>query len=126
MFMHSLFVPGTGGFVLIGMPGHSPDIGLTYDSQQAHQLLADAGYPGGTGLPIIDCWMSSAQASSGLVEYVCSQWEQILGVKMRIERTRLIYDRIKEDPPPKSFSWAGLPTIPTRIISCALTTPANI
>jgi oligopeptide transport system substrate-binding protein len=39
--------PATGGFIPPGMPGHSPEIGLPYNPDQARQLLGEAGYPGG-------------------------------------------------------------------------------
>ena len=47
--------PATGGFVPPGMPGHSPGIGLPYDPGQARRLLAEAGYPGGQGFPVVEC-----------------------------------------------------------------------
>jgi ABC-type oligopeptide transport system substrate-binding subunit len=48
-----LELPATGGFILPGMPGHSPGIGLPYEPQRARQLLAQAGYPGGRGFPAL-------------------------------------------------------------------------
>jgi ABC-type transport system substrate-binding protein/class 3 adenylate cyclase len=40
-----------GGVIPPAMPGHSHRVGLPYDPDLARQLLADAGYPGGKGLP---------------------------------------------------------------------------
>jgi ABC-type transport system substrate-binding protein len=33
------------------MPGHSDGVGLAYDPERARELLAEAGYPAGEGLP---------------------------------------------------------------------------
>ncbi|HEY5903225.1 MAG TPA: ABC transporter substrate-binding protein, partial [Anaerolineales bacterium] len=42
-----------GGIVPPGMAGHSPELGLPFDLERARQYLAEAGYPGGAGLPIL-------------------------------------------------------------------------
>lgn len=47
-------VPWTpGGIVPPGLAGHSPELGLEFDLEKARALLADAGYPGGRGLPAL-------------------------------------------------------------------------
>jgi ABC-type transport system substrate-binding protein/class 3 adenylate cyclase len=40
-----------GGAIPPVMPGHSDGAGLGYDPDRARELLADAGFPGGAGLP---------------------------------------------------------------------------
>ncbi len=42
---------GRGGLLPPAIPGHSHRIGLGHDPARARELLADAGYPGGDGLP---------------------------------------------------------------------------
>jgi len=52
--MRGYVSPATGGFVPPGMPGHSPGTGLPYDPEGARHLLAEAGYPGGLGFPVVE------------------------------------------------------------------------
>jgi ABC-type transport system substrate-binding protein/class 3 adenylate cyclase len=42
---------GTGGAIPPVMPGHSDGAGLAFDPDLSRALLAEAGYPGGEGLP---------------------------------------------------------------------------
>ncbi len=70
----------TGGLVPPGMPGHSPEIAMPYDPEQARRLLADAGYAGGRGMPELD-----ALAPVGFdpyVEALAGQWRANLGVEV--------------------------------------------
>jgi len=72
--------PATGGFVPPGMPGHSAYIGLSYDPEQAQELLAEAGFPGGEGFPAIDAltWQGIKARADCLQE----QWRNNLGVEI--------------------------------------------
>ncbi len=44
----------TGGAIPPAMPGHSHRVGPEYDLEQAAELLAEAGYPDGKGLPELE------------------------------------------------------------------------
>jgi ABC-type oligopeptide transport system substrate-binding subunit/catechol 2,3-dioxygenase-like lactoylglutathione lyase family enzyme len=72
--------PATGGFVPPQMPGHTPGIGLPYDAAQAQRLLADAGYPGGRGLPTIEAVVWDRPTSQRMAEFVRACWRDHLGV----------------------------------------------
>jgi oligopeptide transport system substrate-binding protein len=74
-------IPATGGFVPPGMPGHVPGIGLPCNPEQARQLLAEAGYPGGQGFPVVECCVRTDQADLG--ENLQAQWQENLGVEVR-------------------------------------------
>jgi oligopeptide transport system substrate-binding protein len=69
-----------GGLVPPGMPGHSPQIGHPFDVERAHKLLAEAGYPGGQGFPVI-----KGLAPSGRIDqfdHITSQWRTNLGIEI--------------------------------------------
>ena len=47
------------GILPPGVPGYNPDLpGYAYDPARARELLAQAGYPGGQGLPSVTFWSS--------------------------------------------------------------------
>jgi ABC-type transport system substrate-binding protein len=71
--------PGTGGFVPPGMPGHSPGIGLPYDPVLARQLLSEAGYAGGRGLPPVEA-VTWSPLYEDIFRYLEEQWLENIGV----------------------------------------------
>ena len=76
--------PATGGFVPLGMPGHSQGIGLPYDPEQARQLMVEAGYPAGKGFPDIECLTLPDRVDIG--ENLRDQWQQNLGVQIKWDK----------------------------------------
>jgi ABC-type oligopeptide transport system substrate-binding subunit/class 3 adenylate cyclase/tetratricopeptide (TPR) repeat protein len=74
--------PATGGFVPPGMPGHSAGIGLPYDSDRARQFLAEAGYPGGCGFPVVEALTPPVAFGHEINEYLQAQWRENLGVEI--------------------------------------------
>jgi ABC-type oligopeptide transport system substrate-binding subunit len=75
--------PAMGGLIPQGMPGHSAEIAMPYDSEHARRLLAEAGYPDGSGFPTVRLlvWPESER----LADHLQAQWREVLGIDIKWE-----------------------------------------
>jgi len=76
--------PATLGVLPPSMPASTPSITYPYDLERAAELLAEAGYPNGEGIPEITLWAFSS-ASSELSMPVFQQDLATLGVTLNLE-----------------------------------------
>jgi oligopeptide transport system substrate-binding protein len=101
-------LPPTGGFVPPGMPGHVPGLALPYDPDQARELLAQAGYPGGARFPAVE--MLTPLVRPEYWDPLVAQWEENLGVTIGWDSVGWGETlRWVEDAPPQVFfmGWLG-------------------
>lgn len=78
---------GTAGFVPMGMPSFCPERtgGYNYNPKKAAQLLAEAGYPNGKGLPPIS--LSVPPAYADLCQYIQHELSE-LGIQLKLDVTQ--------------------------------------
>jgi oligopeptide transport system substrate-binding protein len=92
------------------MPGHSPGIGQPYDPEGARCLLAEAGYPGGRGFPVLDALTVDRPAAVPTIEYLQAQWLENLGVEItwkKMEWGRLLDRLSRETPHMRYAGWVA-------------------
>jgi ABC-type transport system substrate-binding protein/class 3 adenylate cyclase len=72
---------GRGGFLPPAMPGHSHRISPPFDLELAPRLLAEAGFPGGEGLPEIEVAVPEYHGATG--RDLAEQWRR-LGARVKV------------------------------------------
>ncbi len=81
---NSIGIPAESGFVPAGLPSFDSSAvrGYIYDPAKALQLLKEAGYPNGAGLPVIP--LLTIPIYADLASYIASELLQI-GIKIQVE-----------------------------------------
>lgn len=97
-------------FVPPGLPDYVPAEGARHDVAEARRLLAEAGYPGGKGLPPLELLNSYSNFLPLLSEALQAMWRQQLGIEVRLRRQdqKVIYaDRRAGNYEMLLFDWIG-------------------
>jgi oligopeptide transport system substrate-binding protein len=69
--------------------GYAPPPGIPSDFAAARRLLAEAGHPGGLGLPPFELLFNSSEGHQLIGEAVQEMWRQELGVEVRLVNQEL-------------------------------------
>jgi len=81
---NNIGIAGNYGFVPVGMPGFEGGVtkGYDYNPDKARQLLSEAGFPNGQGMPKIT--LSTTAAYLDICKYIQQQAEQV-GISMEVD-----------------------------------------
>lgn len=76
--------PASSGMIPQGMPGFSDSAvkGFRYDPDLAAELLREAGYPDGSGIPVLS--LKSNPSYQAVMEFIQKSWERI-GIPVEID-----------------------------------------
>jgi len=92
---------------LSGSPADDPSFkGIPYDPKGAKQLLAEAGFPGGKGLPEIVLGISAGQSAGTIAELLQRNLKDNLGVQLRVvsQEWDAFMQTLRDDPPQLFYS----------------------
>lgn len=67
------------------MTGYTPATGNAFNVEEAKKLLADAGYPNGTGFPKLTVIYNTNDGHKKIAEYVQQEWKKNLGIDVALE-----------------------------------------
>jgi oligopeptide transport system substrate-binding protein len=67
-----------------GIPGYEPPAGLGYDPEQARQLLAEAGFPGGKGFPRVQYLYNTQATHEKIAVEMQEMWRRDLGINIEL------------------------------------------
>jgi oligopeptide transport system substrate-binding protein len=73
-------------FIPPGMNRYQPAKTSQKDFYRARQLMAQAGYPGGKGFPLVHYIYTESELNSGIAVELQSVWEKVLGVRVLLNR----------------------------------------
>jgi len=69
-----------------GCAGYQPPPGLERNPEEARRLLAEAGYPGGKGFPLLTYLYSEGELNEAIAVELQSMFRQELGINISLER----------------------------------------
>lgn len=71
-------------YISDGIGGYKRIPGEGYDPEKARKLLAEAGYPGGKGLPTITVSYNTSETHKAIAEAIQEMWRKELGIDAQI------------------------------------------
>jgi len=93
-----------------GTAGYEPPRGVSMDLDAARQLLIEAGYPNGEGLPIFELLVNNSGNHQIIAEAIQEMWRRDLGIKIAVvnmEQKTLLSQRRTLDYQIMRSDWVG-------------------
>jgi oligopeptide transport system substrate-binding protein len=66
-----------------GLPGYDPPQTAHEDANTARRLLAEAGFPGGRGFPVLEILYNTHEGHQAIAQLIRKQWQRNLGIRVR-------------------------------------------
>ncbi len=117
---HALTPPGTAGY--------QPPTGVPDDYAAARRLLAEAGFPGGKGLPTFEVQIKADDIHRVVVEAIQQMWSHELGVNITIiplEQKTWLQNQQTQTYQISSARWVGDYVDPDTYLNLWLTNGGN-
>lgn len=70
---------------IFGNAAEDPDVGITYDPEQAKAYLEEAGYPDGEGFPEVILMHNVSEGHARIAAAIQAMWKEVLNVEVKIE-----------------------------------------
>ncbi|MCH7700872.1 MAG: peptide ABC transporter substrate-binding protein [Planctomycetes bacterium] len=110
------------------IPGYESPPGAAYDPDEARRLLAEAGYPGGNGIPVIEILYNTGYQHGKICEALSQMWERELGVRTALvgkEAKTFADDKVNHQFMVARAGWYGDYGDPTTFLDVFATDNGN-
>jgi oligopeptide transport system substrate-binding protein len=72
-----------------GLGGYTPELSQKGGLEEARRLLAEAGHPGGDGLPVFELLYNTSETHRVIAEAIQEMWRRDLGIQVRLVNEEL-------------------------------------
>lgn len=111
-----------------GIPGYEPPPGRSYNPQQAKQLLAQAGFPGGKNFPSFTILYNSSELNEQIATEIQAMWQETLGIRatLRNQEWKVYLNTMASlDYDVARSSWVGDYNDPYTFLGCFVSNRGN-
>lgn len=106
--LDALYAPTTG--FVPPIPGYTGAASVRFAPDEARELLADAGFPSGDGLPVLQLLFNTSENHRVIAESVQDMWQRELGIRVELvnQEWKVYLDSMRElDYQVARSAWIG-------------------